>query len=112
MLTLPLDSPSTTLSTAGGKGHNLSILSRYHDDNGVGSGDGDGSSSIHVPPGFVITTAAYEVFMNQDNGSLLCEIKNEIAKLTSRAEVDTNNISTTMQLKILFCCTLIQTWQT
>lgn len=50
MLTLQLNSEDSNLSTTGGKGHNLSILSR-----------GD----ISVPDGFVVTISAYKTFVNQ-----------------------------------------------
>jgi len=60
MLTLPLDSTKSTLATAGGKGHNLSILSR---------------GGISVPEGFVVTTSAYRDFVNQNNKRLLTRIE-------------------------------------
>lgn len=48
IFTLPIDSPDATLVTAGGKGANLSRLMR---------------ASLPVPPGFLITTAAYRTFV-------------------------------------------------
>jgi len=55
MLTLPLNSTESNLATTGGKGHNLSILSR---------------ENIFVPDGFVVTISAYHAFVNQKNGLL------------------------------------------
>jgi pyruvate,water dikinase len=45
---LPLDSPDATLANAGGKGMNLAKLAR---------------ASLPVPPGFIVTTAAYQAFV-------------------------------------------------
>ena len=45
---LPLDSPFATLSTTGGKAQNLARLAR---------------AGLPVPPGFIITTAAYQSFV-------------------------------------------------
>ena len=73
--TLSLDSPYSDLSTTGGKGHNLSILSR------------DGSS-IPVPPGFVVTTAAYHDFVNQDDKLLLKEIETELNQVQKYATLE------------------------
>ncbi len=78
MLTLPLDSPSTTLSTAGGKGHNLSILSRSTARN---NDDVDcNQEEILIPPGFVVTIDAYHDFMNQDDKRILREVENALNK--------------------------------
>ena len=60
MLTLPLDSTESNLATTGGKGHNLSILSR---------------GGISVPGGFVVTTSAYHDFINENNKKLLHKIE-------------------------------------
>ena len=53
---LSLDSPLSTLATTGGKGHNLSILSR------------DGS--ILVPNGFCVTISAYHEFIEGFKGEI------------------------------------------
>jgi len=64
MLTLPLDSTESNLATAGGKGHNLSILSR---------------GGISVPDGFVVTTSAYRDFVNQNKKNLLTTIESTLS---------------------------------
>ena len=63
--TLPLDSSESNLSTTGGKAHNLAILSR------------DGG--FPVPPGFVVTVAAYHHFLSSSN--LLPDIEAALSKL-------------------------------
>ena len=68
MLTLSLDSAESNPSLTGGKGHNLSILTR---------------GGIDVPGGFVVTTLAYVDFVNQNNKELLTKID---ATLTSHAD--------------------------
>ena len=45
---LPLDSPLATLSTTGGKAQNLARLAQ---------------AGLPVPPGFIVTTAAYQSFV-------------------------------------------------
>ena len=49
-LVLSLDSPEATLEVAGGKGASLSRLAR---------------GGFPVPPGFLITTAAYRAFVQR-----------------------------------------------
>mmetsp|Transcript_5168 Transcript_5168/g.7881 ORF Transcript_5168/g.7881 Transcript_5168/m.7881 type:complete len:881 (-) Transcript_5168:436-3078(-) len=68
MLTLPLNAAESNLSLTGGKGHNLSILSR---------------GGISVPGGFVVTTSAYHDFVSQNNKKLLTKIE---ATLTSHVD--------------------------
>ena len=75
MLTLSFDSQLCSLSNVGGKGYNLSILSR------ACSGD--------VPAGFVITTSVYDEFVRQDNGWLLKEIESALSK--QQFDNDSNN---------------------
>ena len=78
MLTLSFDSQLCSLSNVGGKGYNLSILSR--------ACSGDDSNSVRnneilsVPTGFVITTSVYDEFVRQDNGWLLKEIESTLSK--------------------------------
>ena len=76
--TLPLDSFESNLATTGGKGHNLSILSRA----GNNRSDDDGRV-LNIPPGFVVTTAAYYEFVNQggQSNSLSEEIDTALEKL-------------------------------
>mmetsp|Transcript_10320 Transcript_10320/g.21876 ORF Transcript_10320/g.21876 Transcript_10320/m.21876 type:complete len:915 (+) Transcript_10320:210-2954(+) len=83
--TLSLDSPSSNLSTTGGKGHNLAVLSR------------DGN--FPVPPGFVVTVAAYHAFI-RESGALLQDINTALSKLRS-GDNDTAgaNTSSTAQLE-------------
>lgn len=64
--TLPLDSSESNLNTTGGKGHNLAILSR------------DGN--FPVPPGFVVTVAAYHHYVSSSPG-LLSDIEAALSKL-------------------------------
>ena len=64
--TLPLDSSESNVNTTGGKGHNLAILSR------------DGN--FQVPPGFVVTIAAYHHFVSSSPG-LLSEIEAALSRL-------------------------------
>ena len=45
---LPLDSSLATLSTTGGKAQNLAKLAQ---------------AGLPVPPGFIVTTAAYQAFV-------------------------------------------------
>ena len=61
MLTLPLDSADSSPSLTGGKGHNLSILLQ---------------GGIDVPSGFVVTTLAYQDFVNK---KLLAKIEATLA---------------------------------
>lgn len=61
MLTLPLDSAESSPSLTGGKGHNLSILLR---------------GGIDVPSGFVVSTLAYQDFVNK---KLLTKIETTLA---------------------------------
>lgn len=63
--TLPLDSSESNLNSTGGKGHNLAILSR------------DGN--FPVPPGFVVTVAAYHNFVSSSPG-LLSDIEAALSK--------------------------------
>ncbi len=65
---LPLDSPDATLTNAGGKAQNLAKLAR---------------AGLPVPPGFVVTTAAYQAFV-VSNG-----LQDFI--LSTLAATDTNN---------------------
>ena len=55
---LPFDSPGATLEVAGGKGANLSTLTR---------------AGFPVPPGFIVSTAAYLAFVgaNKFQGRIL-----------------------------------------
>ena len=56
MLTIPFNSSSATLSNVGGKGYNLSILSRASTK----------LPNISVPSGFIITTTAYDNFIKEN----------------------------------------------
>ena len=56
MFTIPFNSSSATLSNVGGKGYNLSILSR----------SSTKLPNISVPSGFVITTTAYDNFIKEN----------------------------------------------
>ena len=56
MLTIPFNSSSATLSNVGGKGYNLSILSR----------SSTKLPNISVPSGFIITTTAYDNFIKEN----------------------------------------------
>ena len=56
MLTIPFNSSSATLSNVGGKGYNLSILSRASTK----------LKNISVPNGFIITTTAYDNFIKEN----------------------------------------------
>lgn len=67
-LVLPLDSPDSTLTTTGGKGHNLSILLR------------DGS--IPVPNGFCVTVSAYRQFIKP--------LQKEIGDLLNESDTNSN----------------------
>jgi|GEM_PF-4333932 len=51
-LVLPFDSPDAILAIVGGKGANLSLMTR---------------ASFPVPPGFLITTKAYRAFVQANN---------------------------------------------
>ena len=61
MLTLPLDSAESSPSLTGGKAHNLSILLR---------------GGIDVPSGFVVSTLAYQNFVDK---KLLSKIEATLA---------------------------------
>ncbi len=54
---LPFDSSDATLEVAGGKGANLSRMTR---------------AGFPVPPGFLITTAAYRAFVQANAMRLRC----------------------------------------
>jgi len=56
MLAIPFNSSSATLSNVGGKGYNLSILSR----------SSTKLPNISVPSGFIITTTAYDNFIKEN----------------------------------------------
>ena len=84
MLILPLDSQLCTLSTTGGKGYNLSILSRR-------AAKGNNDSQIVVPPGFVITTEAYHDFVNQNNQQLAKEIDDALSCILHDNSSDQRN---------------------
>ncbi len=51
-LILPLDSPQAVLGTCGGKGANLARLA---------------AASFNVPPGFIVTTAGYRLFVEENH---------------------------------------------
>lgn len=94
--TLSIDSSDSDLTTTGGKGHNLSILSR------------DGR--VLVPPGFVVTTAAYHHFVNHDGKQLQTEIEIALGQLrkdgestTTAAASDLEAISATIQAAFRKC---------
>ncbi|KAL3781910.1 hypothetical protein HJC23_004095 [Cyclotella cryptica] len=69
---LSLDSPHSTLITTGGKGHNLSVLSR--------------NGTFPVPNGFCVTVAAYRDFV--ENGGLREEIEAALALLNGGGDND------------------------
>ncbi|KAL9183935.1 hypothetical protein ACHAXT_002021 [Thalassiosira profunda] len=81
-LALPLDSPACTPSNAGGKGANLSLLLR------ASNSSSSSKSRIAVPPGFVVTTAAYRRFLAADDGALLTEIEKELVQHQTGEEAD------------------------
>ena len=94
MQIVPLDSPLCTLSNTGGKGYNLSILSRR-----AASSDADknNNNQIFVPPGFVITTKAYHDFVNQNDQQLAKEIETALSCIHDDIEQDLEEISTTIR---------------
>ena len=99
MQIVPLDSPLCTLSTTGGKGYNLSILSRRGaasdtDDNNKKK---NANSQIIVPPGFVITTEAYHDFVNQNDQQLAKEIETVLSCIHDGCDQDLEEISTTIR---------------
>ena len=88
MLTLPLNSEDSNLNTTGGKGHNLSILSR---------------GNISVPDGFVVTISAYKTFVNQklsigllQSTTLLNQIESTLT-LQGNDDLDLDEASATIQ---------------
>lgn len=83
MLVVPLDSPDSDLSTVGGKGHNLSVLSR---------------GAINVPPGFIVTIDAYFKFI-RDNKHLATLVN----QLTSKNEDDLEEASALIRAAIQKC---------
>ena len=93
MLILPLDSPLCTLSTTGGKGYNLSILSRR----AASDADKNNNNQIIVPPGFVITTEAYHDFVNQNDQQLAKEIETVLSCIHDGCDQDLEEISTTIR---------------
>ncbi len=80
---LPLDSGDATLQVAGGKGANLSILAQ---------------AGFNVPPGFLITTQAYDSFVEEDG--IRRQIEDLIA--TSSADDHTSLESTAHSIRDLF----------
>ena len=65
-LVLPLDSSDALLATVGGKGANFSCIAR---------------AGFPVPPGFLITTAAYDAFVQaNDLGAPIVALANDKAK--------------------------------
>ena len=74
MLVIQFSSPDTTLETAGGKGANLARLTR---------------AGFDVPPGFVITTDAYNQFVRANN--LADEVS---ASLTGLSTNDASQLET------------------
>ncbi len=88
MLTLPLDSEDSNLSTTGGKGHNLSILSR---------------GNISVPDGFVVTISAYKTFVNQKlsigllQSTTLCNQIESTLSSQGNDDLDLDEASATIQ---------------
>ena len=83
MLVVPLDSPHSDLSTVGGKGHNLSVLSR---------------GGINVPPGFIVTIDAYFKFL-RDNKHLATLVN----QLTSKHEDDLEEASALIRAAFQKC---------
>ena len=83
MLTIPFNSSLATLSNVGGKGYNLSILSR----------SSTKLPNISVPNGFIITTTAYDNFI-KENLHLLQLIEGVDDHLaSSSSSTDSNDIA-------------------
>jgi rifampicin phosphotransferase len=78
---LPLDSPAITIATGGGKGANLSQLAR---------------AGFPVPPGFLITTSAYRLFVQAN------DIQQQIMRLATDAARDKNFEQTSAAIRRLF----------
>lgn len=82
MLTISFNSPSATLSNVGGKGYNLSILSR----------ESTKLPNISVPSGFIITTTAYDNFI-KENLHLLQLIEGVDDHLVASSTTDNDDIA-------------------
>ncbi|HSN74605.1 MAG TPA: PEP/pyruvate-binding domain-containing protein [Anaerolineae bacterium] len=68
---LPLDSPDTTLANAGGKALNLAKLAR---------------AGLPVPPGFIVTTAAYQSFVAANDLQAL--INDQLSTVNGQWSID------------------------
>ena len=72
-LVLPIDSTESTLAIVGGKGANLSRIAR---------------AGFPVPPGFLITTAAYDAFVQaNDLGAPIVALASDKAKTVEEASL-------------------------
>lgn len=82
--TLPLDSPDATITAAGGKGASLSRMAR---------------AGFPVPPGFLITTAAYDAFVRaNDLGTPIVRLATDQAITVEEASVAIRRLFTQAQV--------------
>ena len=86
MFTIPFNSSSATLSNVGGKGYNLSILSRSSTKL---------QSNISVPSGFIITTTAYDNFIKENLHllQLIEGVDDHLVASSSTVDDDDNDIA-------------------